>query len=197
VRGCSRHRGLLAASLARELDPRSAFELARHLSECAACRAARSRQEMVDRQLDCLPEIEVPSTFTGSVMRLVREAAPSLRKVGACILFAMMGAVAAYGTRVPDASTGLLPDVRLEWGESFSAILLSFGRAVMFLLTETFTVRRGGSFGSPHASSHHIGLLPPVFLLACLAALVMTVLVASSSLLRTQESPQNGRKLTR
>jgi Putative zinc-finger len=197
MRGCSLNRGLLSASLVRELDPRSALELARHLAECSSCRTVRSRQEMVDRQLDGLLEIEVPSTFTGSVMRRVREAAPSIRKVGACVVFAVIAAAATLGARVPRGGGGLLPDIRIEWGESFSAMVLEFGRAVVFLLMETFTLHRGGSFGSAHPAATGVGLAAPLFMLACLAALVTAVVVASSPLLRAQVSPPSGQKLTR
>ena len=186
--GCSLYRGLILASLSRELRPSEALDLARHVARCDRCRRERTRQETLERQLDSLPEVDVPAGFTRRVMARVRAVAPAATKLGACLLLACMGAVAASGSWFHGGPAGLVPHLRLQWGETWSSTLAGFGRALVVLFSEALAGRATPSGGG---DSLPFGLMPglPVILGAGLAALLVAVTLASCPLLRSRREP--------
>ena len=197
VSGCARYRGRILSPPPGGLGPCEALELARHLAGCASCRLRRDLQESLSRDLDRLPQVEVPSSFSRRVMQRLREVSPALRSAGAGLVLALLAAAGSAVWKISGAGGVLISGPRLEWGDTLSFVVAGFGRALFLLLSETFSWGRPAALGPFAPSSDPTPAVATLVLAGCLALLVIVVLAASSQAARSGGLVRGRLKLTR
>lgn len=79
---CGAIRGMLARYVDRECDPRTSYEIARHLPECTACRIVLARERRLREALDVLPvDAAEDARIVDRVMDALGDSAPPRSQV--------------------------------------------------------------------------------------------------------------------
>jgi hypothetical protein len=198
MKACRRFRPILFRVAEGEASPRQAFQVARHLSHCTACRIVLNRESRLAGLLESLADsIPVEDSFLASVMRSLppeppaggtRSAASLRRGLKLAGLVLATGGFLAAAARVVNLAPGThfalgIPSFELGDPEGFSGVLAGLARMVFAVLE---LVRAGLRVELP---ALHLGLsagmalaVPAVFAAISLSAVVCVLARARARL---------------
>ena len=176
--GCAFYRGRILSGGSRPASPAEALCLARHLAECAGCAAEAARLAAIERELQRLPEVDVPGSFSRRVMDGLRRAAPAVQAGVFLLAVAIVsGLILAGGlTLRPE----ILPRMPVETTETFGDAAMGFGRAVVVLLSCALRPGVAPPYAGAGHPFHTPHLAASLLLVAGLVLLVGGVLLSDA-----------------
>ncbi len=198
---CAAVRKVLPAWLEGDADPRSAFETARHLDHCRACREEGELLRRLDQALSSLePPLEPPEAFVERVMTALPPGPPPpksrrlLRLVLPVIVAGLFAALAWTATWMPAGRlVEALPGVSHLGPEAAPTLLEHLVAMARFVWVAAAQVATASALGSPQSWElpYGMGLVALPLMLAALAS--MAALLACLARLQADVSMPSSR----